>query len=390
MNPLLLKPEVQKFIREFEQKITTLAFSGSPFEGITVQELIIQVESRQKAQKKLPTWFKTDGILYPPKLNLEQTSSEKTAAYKASLLPSTSTIDVTGGFGIDTYYFSKQHNKVIHVERNESLAQLVIHNATILKKDNLTVHIGDGIELLKDKKFDLIYIDPSRRSDEKGKVFLLEDCEPNVPKLLPYLLKHSDRLLIKTSPMLDINVGLNELDYVKSIDIVAVDNEVKELLWIIEKHNVSPLIINTINLLNNENETFSFRYENEAIATYKLPQKYLYEPNAAILKSGGFKIVSSKLGVDKLHQHTHLYTNNELVKFPGRRFNIEAVIPYNKAEMRRGITFDKANITTRNFPESVQQLRKKWNIKDGGSIYLFFTTVENEKKMMLICSKIKK
>ena len=390
MNVLLLKPEVQKFIREFEQKITTLAFSGSPFEGITVQELIVQIESRQKAQKKLPTWFNTNGILFPPKLNLEQTSSEKTAAYKASLLPSTNTIDVTGGFGIDTYYFSKNHDKVTHVEHNKSLAELVIHNATILKTENLTVLIGDGIELLKDKKFDLIYIDPSRRNDEKGKVFLLEDCEPNVPKLLPELLKHSDRLLIKTSPMLDINVGLNELNYVKSIDIVAVDNEVKELLWIIEKHNIAPIIINTINLLNSENETFSFKHDNTAVATYKQPQKYLYEPNSAILKSGGFKVISSQLGIDKLHQHTHLYTNNELVEFPGRRFEIEAIVPYNKAEMRRGITFDKANITTRNFPESVQQLRKKWKIKDGGTIYLFFTTVENDKKMMLICSKIKK
>ena len=390
MNALLLKPEVQKFIREFEQKITALAFSGSPFKGVTVQELIIQIESRQKAQKKLPTWFNTNGILFPPKLNLEQTSSEKTAAYKASLLPSTNTIDVTGGFGIDTYYFSKNHDKVTHVEHNKSLAELVIHNATILKTENLTVLIGDGIELLKDKKFDLIYIDPSRRNDEKGKVFLLEDCEPNVPKLLPELLKHSDRLLIKTSPMLDINVGLNKLNYVKSIDIVAVDNEVKELLWIIEKHNIAPIIINTINLLNSENETFSFKHDNTAVATYKQPQKYLYEPNSAILKSGGFKVISSQLGIDKLHQHTHLYTNNELVEFPGRRFEIEAIVPYNKAEMRRGITFDKANITTRNFPESVQQLRKKWKIKDGGTIYLFFTTVENDKKMMLICSKIKK
>ena len=146
MNALLLKPEVQKFIREFEQKITALAFSGSPFKGITVQELIIQIESRQKAQKKLPTWFNTNGILFPPKLNLEQTSSEKTAAYKASLLPSTNTIDVTGGFGIDTYYFSKNHDKVTHVEHNKSLAELVIHNATILKTENLTVLIRDGIE----------------------------------------------------------------------------------------------------------------------------------------------------------------------------------------------------------------------------------------------------
>lgn len=390
MNKLLLQPAVQKFIQEYKKGTASLAFSGSPFKDITVQELIIQIEGLIKAKKKLPTWFNTNNILFPPKLNLEQTSSEKTADYKASLLPSKNTIDITGGFGIDSYYFSKHHDKVTHVEHNETLAQLVKHNATILNADNLNILIGDGVEMLKNQKFDLIYIDPSRRNDVKGKVFLLRDCEPNVPKLLHKLFEHSNRLLIKTSPMLDIQVGFNELDNVTSIDVVAVDNEVKELLWILEKNISKPLVINTVNILNDENEIFNFKPQDTVNATFGLPLSFLYEPNAAILKSGAFNEISANLNVNKLHQHSHLYTNNKLIKFPGRCFKIEKIVPYSKAEMRSGITFDKANITTRNFPETVQQLRKKWKLKDGGSIYLFFTTVENDKKMMLICSKIEK
>jgi hypothetical protein len=389
MNILMLNPEVQKFIREFNKDLPSLAFSGSPFEGITVKELIIQIESRNKIQKKLPTWFNTTNIIFPPKLNLEQTSSEKTAAYKATLFPSTSTIDITGGFGIDSYYFAKYHDKVVHVEQNSSLTKLVKHNATILNTTNLSVLNGDGLEMLTDKTFDLIYIDPSRRNDEKGKVFFLADCEPNVPKLLPKLLKHSPNILIKTSPMLDISVGLKELVHVTSISIIAVNNEVKELLWLLKKDVSTPPTITTVNIQKETTQTFSFNPDELVKATYSLPKNYLYEPNAAILKSGGFNAISSKLNIDKLHQHAHLYTNEKLIDFPGRRFKIEKNIPYSKAEMRRGITFDKANITTRNFPESVQYIRKKWKLKDGGTIYLFFTTTENDEKIMLICSKIK-
>lgn len=390
MNHALLNPEVQQFIIAYDDEISKLAFSGSPFKDVTVQELIIQIEGRRKAEKKLPTWYALKNILYPPKLNLEQTSSEKTAAYKASLLPSTNTIDITGGFGVDSYYFAKYHKMVTHVEQNTSLAMLVRHNAEILKSKNLNVITGDGLDAIATKKYDLIYIDPSRRNDVKGKVFLLKDCEPNVPETLDYLFMHSDTLLIKTSPMLDIQVGLEELKYVTSIDIVAVNNEVKELLWILQKNVIVPLQINTVNFTNKIIETFSFKSDYKAVARFSLPKKYLYEPNAAIMKSGGFLNISEVLNVNKLHHHSHLYTSNNLIDFPGRQFVIEAAIPYSKAEIRRGITFDKANITTRNFPETVQQLRKKWKIKDGGSRYLFFTTVENDKKMMLICSKIKK
>ncbi|GEQ86306.1 hypothetical protein ULMS_18140 [Patiriisocius marinistellae] len=386
-NPLLNK-EVQKFIFNYEGDSTKLAFSGSPFSEISTKQLITQIESRKKAEKKLPIWHSTEGILYPPKLNLEQTSSQVTAAYKSRLVTGETLADFTGGYGVDCLFFSKVFKTVTHFEINESLSQIVNHNYKKLKKHNIKCITGNAFDHLQSLKFDVVYIDPSRRHDTKGKVFFLKDCLPNIPKNLNVLFQHTDTILIKTSPMLDISVGLSELDFVKEIHIVAVENEVKELLWLINKKTFEALKIKTINISDKGNETFSFLWEDKKDNTYTFPKKYLYEPNAAIMKSGAFNLLPSRFKVEKLEKHTHLYTSEELQIFPGRSFKIKQIINYNKKEMRNGITFDKANITTRNFPESVATLRKKWKLKDGGNHYLFFTTVAKNQKILLICAKI--
>ncbi len=230
-------------------------------------------------------------------------------------------------------------------------------------------------------------MDPSRRNDTKGKVFFLEDCEPNVPENLNFLLEHCQQLLIKSSPMLDITVGLNELQNVKEIHIVAINNEVKELLWLIELGFNDLPKIKTINFNKNKTELFNFKWSQKPSLSYSLPKKYLYEPNAAIMKSGAFELLAEEYNVSKLHKHTHLYTNNKLIPFPGRRFIIHKTITYHKKEIKK-LTLDKANITTRNFPETVAQLRKKLKIKDGGNDYLFFTILENSDKVILVCSKV--
>ncbi|MCB0455438.1 MAG: class I SAM-dependent methyltransferase, partial [Aequorivita sp.] len=197
-----------------------------------------------------------------------------------------------------------------------------------------------------------------------------------------------DQFLLKTSPMLDISVGLGELQNVSEIHIVAIDNEVKELLWLLKKDFSQNLKIKTINFTKSGAETFDFNWNEAATANYSLPQKYLYEPNAAILKSGAFDLVSEKLKLNKLHKNTHLYTSENLIDFPGRSFLIEKIVLYSKSEMRAALNFKRANISTRNFPETVGVLRKKWRIADGGEVYLFFVTNLEEKKQMLICSKI--
>lgn len=387
-NQLLLNSEVQHFIKNYEGDVSKLAFAGSPFENVTVQELMQQIEGRKKAVKKLPTWFGTQNILFPPKLNLEQTSSEITAKYKASLISGNTIADITGGFGVDSFFFSEKFQTVHHFETNERLSKIAQQNFRALGKDNIDCFSEDGLKAVSNNKYSTIYADPSRRHDSKGKVFFLKDCQPNIPENISGLLKHCDQFLLKTSPMLDLTVGLSELQGVSEIHIVAVDNEVKELLWLLKKEADIHPKIKTVNFTKFGTETFNFKWNEPAIAKYSLPQKYLFEPNAAILKSGAFDLVSEKIQLNKLHKNTHLYTNETFVDFPGRSFLIEKIVPYSKSEMRGALSIKQANVATRNFPESVETLRKKWKIEDGGAVYLFFVTNLDENKEMIVCSKI--
>ncbi len=371
--------------------IASLLLKGIPFTAVDSKDIIEQIEAKKRCKTKLSTWYSTENIYYPNKLNIEQTSSEATAEYKANLVHGNSIVDLTGGFGVDCFYFSKQFNKVTHCEINADLSQIVTHNYKQLKVSNIKTIAIDGIDYLKNSEeiYDWIYIDPSRRNDSKGKVFFLNDCLPNVPEHLDILFKKSNNILIKTSPLLDISVGLNELKNVKNIHILAVNNEVKELLWILEKDYNSPIKIETCNLKKDTKEVFSFylNEETSAEASYNLPLTYLYEPNAAIMKSGAFSSISDKLKVEKLHKHSHLYTSEELLAFPGRVFKIEKVIAYNKKLIKKE-AINKANIATRNFPESVDQIRKKLKIKEGGDVYLFFTTDLENNKIILKTKKV--
>ena len=391
MNSALLHTTVQDFINiHLKTDVTKLILKGSPFENISIQDIAEQIEAKKKCEKKLPTWFHTKNIYYPNKLNIEQTSSEITANYKSKLVEGNSLIDITGGLGIDTYYFSKQVKNVNHCELNNDLQLLVAHNIKALKVENIKTFAGNGLDYLKNKTktYDWIYIDPSRRSDTKDRVFLLKDCLPNVPENLTLLFEKSNSILLKVSPILDISSAIQELKFVKEIHIVAVKNEVKELLFILKKGFIGNIKIETINFKTTINQHFNFIFQSEAVSTYAEPKKYLFEPNAAILKAGAFNQVSEHLNIDKLHQHSHLYTSNNLIQFPGRRFKINHCIPYDKKIIKKLIPSKKANITTRNFPETVNQIRKKTSLKEGGNHYLFFTTNINNNHIVLICEKV--
>ncbi|MDY8138426.1 THUMP-like domain-containing protein [Aquimarina sp. 2201CG5-10] len=393
MNKRILHKEVQDFIFEKSNKKVDphkLALSGSPFKEITPQELAQQVNGRIKAEHKLKSWFSQRDIYYPPTINLEQTSSETTALYKSNLVSGKVLIDLTGGLGIDDYFFSKKTQKVIHCELNSELSDIAKHNFTVLTINNIETHSGDGLTLLKDQNtVDWIYIDPSRRNESKGKVFFLEDCLPDVPKHLDFLFSKSGNIMIKTSPLLDIQAGIKSLKKIKEIHVIAVNNEVKELLWILDSSYVGNITIKTANITKDNTQGFTFLLKDETIhiANLGLPKKYLYEPNAAILKSGGFSSISKHFDLDKLHLHSHLYTSDNEIDFPGRKFEIITVFPYQKKVLAKtGIT--KANITTRNFPESVAGIRKKFKIKDGGDHYLFFTTDCKQNKVVIQCKKV--
>tara|TARA_R110002124_G_scaffold138576_6_gene302074 strand:- start:386 stop:1552 length:1167 start_codon:yes stop_codon:yes gene_type:complete len=388
LNIELLNIKVQEYIKKYKEDTAKLIFSGSPFNNIDAKELAQQIESSRKAKDKLPTWYKLKQVVYPPKLNLEQTSSEIAAHYKASLVYGKTLADITGGFGVDSCFFSERFETVHHFEINEELSEIAAFNFKQLGKKNIQCFSEDGLKRATENSYDVIYADPSRRHESKGKVFFLRDCLPNIPENLDPLLDSCSTLMVKTSPMLDISEGLNELKNVFEIHIVAINNEVKELLWLMRKDHQKETLIKTINISKHTSEIFDFYWNREAEVVYGQPERFLYEPNAALMKSGGYNVVSEAFKLKKLHKNTHLYTGSLLREFPGRRFVIEKVVPYSKSDMRTSITFNKANVSTRNFKESVDAIRKKWKIKDGGEIFLFFTTVENDKKVMLICSKL--
>ncbi|RAR47393.1 class I SAM-dependent methyltransferase [Flavobacterium lacus] len=385
--------EVQDFIEaNLNETISKLALQKNPFPELDWKEILNQIEAKSKSKDKLPTWFNAENIIFPSKISVEQTSSEKTALYKSKLIFGEKIIDLTGGFGVDAFYYSKQFSKVIHCEHNSELSEIVKHNFDKLKVQNIQCIYGESDEILKayNEQFDWIYIDPSRRNDSKGKVFMLRDCEPNVPDLLDFYFNYSPKILIKTAPLLDLTAGLKELKHVFAIHIVALENEVKELLWEIHQGYEEKPVVKTVNISKNSEEKFEF-YLGASLseASYGEPKKFLYEPNAAIMKSGGFDEVGNQFILKKIHPHSHLYTSDEKIDFCGRVFEIIDVIPYQKSEMKLYLENKKANITARNFPESVDIIRKKWKIKDGGNLYTFFTTDIKNNKIVLLCNKIK-
>ncbi len=390
MNSKLLNTDVQKFIhKNLKQDPTKIVLKGSPFTDISIQEIVEQIIAKTKCEKKLPTWFLAKNIYYPNKVNIEQTSSEITAKYKAGLISGETIIDITGGFGVDCFAFAEKFKEITHCEINPELSFITNHNFKALDIDNVTTITANGIEYLKDsnKKFDWIYADPSRRNDIKGKVFLLQDCLPDIPKNLHFLFAYTNNILLKTSPLLDISSAIFELDFVKEIHAIAVQNEVKEVLYLLENNYKGRFLFKTVNITKQGYQVFDFNLIDEAVQ-YSVPLKYLYEPNAAILKSGGFPEVSIILNISKLHIHSHLYTSKELIDFPGRRFKIIAKTTYNKKNINKLIPSKKANITTRNFPETVAQIRNKTGIKEGGNIYTFFTTDLEDTRIVLICEKV--
>ncbi|HNP18373.1 MAG TPA: RsmD family RNA methyltransferase [Fulvivirga sp.] len=391
----LLDPEVQKFIHDnesvdpFELSIKHQSFKGIPFKFIAEQMI-----SRKLAKSKLPEWYEANGIVYPPKLSMEQCSSDLAASYKASLVKGNSFIDLTGGMGVDTLAFSKHFKSGHYVERNPDLAELAHHNLTALGASNLTFENKEAGTFLASvqQPVDFIYIDPARRGTKDEKVFHFSDCEPNIIELQPLLLEKSNKIMVKASPMLDIDLSIKSLAGIYEVHIVSINNECKEVLYVLDCEQHDKVKIVTVNFRATVAESFAFYKEEEqnAKVTFSPPLRFLYEPNTSILKAGAFKVIGEHFNIKKLHRHAHLYTSETLVEnFPGRVFEIEQAIPYNKKLVKKLIPEGKANITTRNFKEEVSQIRKKTGLKDGGSKYLFATTGMDDKPMIIITKKVR-
>jgi hypothetical protein len=392
LNKGILHSEVQKFIQEhFEDDIHSIVLKRSPFKEISSRELAEQIDSKKRCELKLSLWFKTEGIYYPPKLSIEQASSEIAAKYKAELIEGNKIIDLTGGFGVDSYYFALKTDSVTHCELNKELSDISKFNSEILGLNNINYLNINGIEYLRTSKerFSTIYIDPSRRIESK-KVFLLKDCEPNIIEHLSLLKEYSDCLIIKVATLLDIQSAVRELKHISEIHVISIKNECKELLIIIRNNEMSddPTIVCA--LLNEKTQKYSFKLSEEknyTLLSYSEPLRYIYEPDSALLKAGCFKLISRDFGLEKLHLHTHLYTSNELKNsFPGRKFKLKKVWSF--GAFTKEHTFLKANIICRNFGLSPEELKKKLKIKDGGNEYLIFCTGLNNELLVINCDRI--
>lgn len=357
--------------------------------------------ARLKAKDKLPTWFANENVIFPPILSVEQASSEITANYKAQVFfdflkeeKPKKCIDLTGGMGLDTYALAQVFDSVTYIEQNPLLAQIAKYNFEVLEQKNIEVINENSTSLSHSfiHSFTHYYLDPHRRDASKNKVFKIEDCEPNI-----LTIKHLfENYMVKFSPMLDIKLALEQLENVSEVYVVAVENEVKELLFLgkknTEKTERRQTTIHCVNFLSNsQKQIFEFDYESEqnASVNYSKPNKYIYEPNATILKAGAFKSIANKLNISKLAPSSHLYTSDVLFEnFPGRSFICEAVCKFDKKEILAQLPDNKANISTRNFPMKPEEIKKKLGLRDGGDYYIFATENNEKQKIVLVCKKV--
>lgn len=385
--------EFRQFVKEHAgDDLIRLLLSVSRYPSIDVPFAVEQIASRRQIKEKLPMWYANDALLFPSKISAEQCSSQQTAFYKQRLVKETDCLcDLTGGLGIDSFYFSRQVSHVTYIERFPAYCEAARNNFAVLGATNITVVEGDSTEMLDGlSEYDVFYIDPARRSEGNKRVYALSDCEPDLPALLPELFRHAPKVIAKLSPMADIRLTLDLLPGTTAIHVLSVKNECKELLFVIERDatTTSPAI-HCINYNSNGREE-SFRFtlpgeQGEELHLAPQMKSYLYEPNASLLKAGAFKSVAARFGLEKLHVSSHLYTSDERVDdFPGRGFVVEEVYPFT-GKLCKSLSKEipQANITVRNFPLSVDELRKRTKIADGGDIYLFATILAGNSKILI-------
>jgi len=414
------------FIREHaEADVRQLALQGTKNPEVDLSFALDQIAGRQKAKTKLPSWAAIDGIIYPPHLSMEQCSSEQTARYKRCLVMgdgcwlndkktegsgTVSFVDLTGGFGVDFAFIASAINQhltpitqhLIYIERQAPLCAISSENFKLLGLNHIEVVCADGVEYLHQLDHaDLIFLDPARRDDHGGRTYGIADCTPNVLELRDELLQKADRVMLKLSPMLDWRKAVDDLGNVSEVHIVSVDNECKELLLVISEKLIvnSDIKVVCVNLLSNgSKEAFEFPYQKSQISDTSpmtihyslLTIHFLFEPNASIMKAGCFTLLEQRFGVSQLDKNSHLFvSDSDVSDFPGRRFIIEKTTSMNKRELKSALAgIERANITVRNFPMSVAELRKRLKLKEGGDLYLFATTIAGHQHQLFLCRKI--
>lgn len=432
---------LSEFVRAHaNDDVSELLLSAGRYPEVDMKIAAVQIQARMRVRGKLPHWWQQGRLFYPSVLAAEQCSSELTARYKQQLVHEHDILcDLTGGLGVDAFFFSQKVKWVTYVEKMENYCEAARYNMSVLGVSNVGIVHGDAVDLVESSDScitgtTVFYIDPARRGVGDKRVFALRDCEPDLTYFAPLLLKNGRKLIAKLSPMLDITAVLNQLPAICEVHILSVKNECKELLVVagvpddsmigfsvalpasfgveavespipliccVHFSDVSSVSDTTPATPTTFAPTFaaggvqSFRFtlpeEQQAVISFAVsPGRYLYEPNASILKAGAFKSVAVRFGLDKLHAGSHLYTSDCLLDlFPGRCFEVEEVIPFSSRLIKRLSTdIPQANIAVRNFPLSVDELRKRTRIADGGDVYLFATTLSDNQKVLLKCYKV--
>lgn len=393
----MINEATRQFIKAHREEDVRKLALGSHAEGVDLPLALQQIAGWQTARKKLPSWAAVDDIIYPPHLNMEQCSSEQTARYKGQRSEVGGQravfVDLTGGFGIDFYFMVKglrskvKGVRAVYVERHPDLCEIARHNFQVLGLEAEVVN-GEAEDYLKNMNHaDMIYLDPARRDAQGCRTYGIEDCTPNVIALMPLLLEKADSVMLKLSPMLDWRKAVEDLGHVAEVHIVSVDNECKELVVVIQQQPCTTLKVVCVN----NDDIFEFSPSVHSTVNHEpLTMNHLYEPNASIMKAGCFREIEETFGICQLSPNSHLFVSEKEIKdFPGRQFHIEAVTSMNKQEMKEALRgIDRANITVRNFPMSVEALRKKLKLKDGGAVFIFATTLSDNSHKLFICRKI--
>ena len=386
---MLRDNEIQFIQENLHRDPVAIALEAAKYPDLDIPVLVGQIKARQKLKDKMPCWVANERVFFPPSLALEQSSSEETAHFKASLVKG-KIADLTGGMGLDSYACAKAGCEVDYIERQVDLAKITAFNHAQLKAGIIHHHIGDSLKWLaeKGKSFDFLYIDPARRDSAGNKIVLLQDCEPNALEIIPFINEKTS-LLIKTSPILDLDRAIRELQGVEKIYIVCVKNEVKELLFLKTAQSSEDPSVEVIELSLPNSLLFSGKKTTESeteIATGPV-SNYLYEPHAGVLKGGFFKTIGK--GLLKIASNTHLYTSESLhTNFAGRAFKILAEGSLEKKWIHSVLPGLQANISTRNFPIKADEIRKKFQLKDGGEFTLFAFRDQANKNKVVLAKKI--
>ena len=406
---MLINEKTWEFVRQHaNDDVRKLALQGTRDGEVDLPMALQQIAGWQTASRKLPSWAAVEDVVYPPHLNMEQCSSERTARYKAQIVGRGDTfVDLTGGFGIDFYWLSQGFQQRIYVEQNEALCTLADHNFRQLGHACMVKCSTAAAFLQTLTHADLIFLDPARRNEHGGRTYGIADCTPNVLEMLPLLLQKSDRVLLKLSPMLDWQAAVTELQLVSEVHILSIDNECKELLLLLEPSAEPRSVEDCLVVCVNNNQVFKIDEKEQSKdllqvksgftssktgVYFKQNQEplFLYEPNASIMKAGCFSVLEQRFPVSQVAPNSHLFlSSDEIDDFPGRRFQIQSISSLNKKELSSVLApLERANMTVRNFPMTVDQLRKKLKLKDGGDTYIFATTTADGQHRLFICRKI--